>query len=200
MRNKLEGDTKFNDLEKDYNVNGLLDLIKDLVYSTNESQEPFLKMANSMVKLHRMFQCNRESANAYYKRFMSQVEVTESECGPLMPSKCKGKPTEQQEKARKQCLARLYLQALNRDHKKQVQGLSTAFINKQNNYPDTPEAALLWAVSQLETTGGHNIKPITKETQEGEVPRNMAVQLCSRPSTVTGANPSTNTSTQATAF
>ena len=64
------------------------------------------------------------------------------------------------------------LQALNRDHKKQVQGLSTAFINKQNNHPDTPEAALSRAVSQLEATGHPNPKPPIEEPQEGEVPRN----------------------------
>ena len=130
---------------------------------------------------------------------MSQVEVTESEYGPLIPSKYKGKPTEQQEKARKQYLARLYLQALNRDHKKQVQGLSTAFINKQNNYPDTPEAALSWAVSQLEVTGGPTQKPPIKETQEGEVPRNIS-SFAQGQAPPPAPTPCTNTNTQATAF
>ena len=54
--NKLEGDSNFSDLEKDCDVNGPLDLIKDAVCSTDESQELFLKMANSMVTLHRKFQ------------------------------------------------------------------------------------------------------------------------------------------------
>ena len=63
----------------------------------------------------------QRSANAHHTGFVSQVEVTELECGPLMPGKLKGKPTEQQDKARKQCLACLHpLQALNRDHRKQV--------------------------------------------------------------------------------
>ena len=61
-------------------VNGSLELIKELVCSTDDSQGPVLKMANGMVTLHYTRQ-NGESTAQCHKRFISQVEVTESEFG-----------------------------------------------------------------------------------------------------------------------
>ena len=126
-------------------------------------------MANSMVTLHYTRQ-NGESTAQCYKRFISQVEVTESEFGKLIPTKCKGKPSEQQEKARKACLARLFILGLDKAHKQSVSNLGTAYTNKQNNYPETPEAALRRATEQLEARRGTTADPTQSEpgnSQEG---------------------------------
>ena len=85
MKNKLESDPKFTELQKQYNVVGLLDLIKDLVYSIDESQEPILVMADAMCKLHMVQQGLTEDKSNYYKRLVSCIEVTESIWGgPLV--------------------------------------------------------------------------------------------------------------------
>ena len=65
MKNKLESDPKFTELQKEYNVVGLLDLIKDLVYSIDESQEPIWVMANAMCKLHIQEQLLQETRITY---------------------------------------------------------------------------------------------------------------------------------------
>ena len=151
----MESKAKHSDLKRKCDVNGSLELIKGLVYSTDDSQEPVLKMANSMVTLH----CTRQNGESTAQRFISQVEVTESEFGKLIPTKYKGEPSEQQEKARKAHLARLFILGLNKSHKQSVSDLGTAYINKQNDYPETPEAALRWATEQLEACRGTTAEP-----------------------------------------
>ena len=114
LQNKLEGDTKYENLETNHDVNGLLESIKEVVYSTSESLEPFVKMTNCLHTLLTLRQHNAESLNGHCKRFMSQVEVTETECGKMIPPKFKGKPNGEQEKARLQFLSRMFLKGLNK--------------------------------------------------------------------------------------
>ena len=150
LRNKLESDKKFTKLEEAHDVNGLLDLIKELVYSTDESQEPIWIMADTVVKLHSTRQQDTESDNNYYKRFVSQAEVTESVWGSLIPTTMKGKATELQTNARHAYLARLFLKNLNRRHQEDVRDLGKAFIDGNNNYPKDLESALSWITNRKE--------------------------------------------------
>ena len=100
MKHKLESDTKFEALQDDNNVNGLLDLIQDLVYSTDDSQETYTVMVTTMFKLHATGQYDNESTNQYYRRLTLQVEVTESVWGgEFAPAKLIGKSEAKQKEA-----------------------------------------------------------------------------------------------------
>ena len=52
LQNKLESEVEHSDLKRKCDVNGSLELIMELVHSTNHSQETILKMVNGMVTLH----------------------------------------------------------------------------------------------------------------------------------------------------
>ena len=150
MKSKLESDAKFSDLQEEYNINGLLDLIKDLVYSTDDSQEPLWVMVNSMIKMHLVRQGPYEPKDIYYKRLVSQVEVTESVWGPMIPSSMKGKATEMQEKAQDAYLARLFLRGLNKNYLEDMKDLGKDYINGHNNYPKDMESAMAWVTNREE--------------------------------------------------
>ena len=77
IQHKLESDTKLAALQDGYNVIGLLDLIKDLVFSTDDCQKTYTVMATTMFKLHAKRQYDNKSTNQHYRRLTSQVEVTE---------------------------------------------------------------------------------------------------------------------------
>ena len=78
LKSQLTSKAKHSELERKCRVNDSLDLIKELIHSSNESQDLALKMANGMVNLHCTGQNGKNTAQCC-KRFNSQVEVSESE-------------------------------------------------------------------------------------------------------------------------
>ena len=86
-----------------------MDLIKGIVYGADEGKEPYWTMQATMVKIHTIYQFDRESTGDYHDRFLAQLKVTESIWGLLTPSITKGKSTAQQDTARNACPARLLL-------------------------------------------------------------------------------------------
>ena len=155
MKNKLESSDKFPTLADNHDINGLLDLLKEFVYSTKDTQEPYSIMVDTMHKLHNCWQGPQESDASFYKRLKSQVEVTESTWGPLVPNVMKGKRTEEQDKARNAYLARLFLKLLFKNrHNEHVRDLAKAYIDGQDQHPKDMESALQWIASRNETTSG----------------------------------------------
>ena len=152
LKNKLESNDKYQDLVDNHDVNGLLDLIKEVVYSTDESQEPVWIIANTMVKLHNTRQQEFESDSNFYKRLESQIEVAESVWGPLIPSIMKGKAVKLQEQTRQAYLSRLFLHNLHKRHHDDIEDLGKAYTDGNNNYPKTMEAALAWVTNRRDTT------------------------------------------------
>ena len=148
MRNAIESDSRYKELKADYDANGLLDLIKEKVYGADEKKEPLWLTAEAMNKLHFIYQHPSESHANFHKRFDSQVEMTESVWGPLIPQNMKGKPTEAQEKARKAYIARLFLHRLNKRYHGVVNELSKAYMNGRNEYPEDLSDALTWITNQ----------------------------------------------------
>ena len=150
MRNTIESDPKFDKLYAANDVNGLLDLMKEKVYGTDERKDQLYVTAGAMMKLHNMQQHPLESHANFHKQFISQAEVTEAVWGPLIPQHMKGKPTDAQEKARKAYLARVWLHCLHKNHQGAVNELSKAHINGRKEYPADLEAALSWITEHTE--------------------------------------------------
>jgi hypothetical protein len=88
LRNKLESLLpEFSELEEKDDFVGLLNKrIKDLVYSTDNTQYEYWRLQASFVKLASLKQEQKEFINGYAKRSMAQVEATESLWGPLVPT------------------------------------------------------------------------------------------------------------------
>jgi hypothetical protein len=86
MRNKLESLPEFYGLEETNDFVGLLKKIKELMYSTDNTQYEYWKLQASFVKLATLRQELKEPINSYAKRFIAQVEATESLWGALIPT------------------------------------------------------------------------------------------------------------------
>jgi hypothetical protein len=110
MKHKVQNFTGYKDLKKTDNVIGLLNKLKEFAYTTKNVQYEFWTMQASIKELVEMRQDPKESLNAYGKRFIAQLEVTEDVWGgKLVPMKLKGKATALQTEGRNKLLACLFL-------------------------------------------------------------------------------------------
>ena len=149
LQQKLEANSKYNTLEGTHNIRGLMDLIKEIVYGADEGKEPYWTMQATMVKIHTIYQFDRESTGDYHDRFLAQLKVTESIWGPLIPSTTKGKPTAQQDAARNAYLARLFLRGLNRKRfNRDIEELGNDYVSGNDNYPKDVASALSWITNR----------------------------------------------------
>ena len=83
--NKIEETATYDDMEDDDNVIDLLKLIKDLSYATTTIQYPFWTSAEQFRRAGTIQQLGHEDLATFYKRWMSQMEVLESQYGVLVP-------------------------------------------------------------------------------------------------------------------
>ena len=173
MQHKSQSHEKYKELEKDHDVTGLMSLYKELVYSTDNSQEQYWVMAEQMSTLCNLYQTRKETLADFWNRWDGQRKVTEAIYGPLIPSIMKGKATEQQERARDAFLSRLFLGSLNRyRYGSDLDELQNDFVNGANNYPKDPASALSWITNRKQNGNGNNnggksngSKPLPRSTQ-----------------------------------
>jgi len=141
MRNKLEALEKYKTLAQEDDVAGLMEEIRKLVYSTDNTQYEYWTMQASMKALVNMKQGDREALQVFANRFLKQVESTEEIWGDLYPRKVSGKDIEQVQKpARDAFLACLFLAGVDRGrYKSVIDELNNEFILGKVNYPkDVP--------------------------------------------------------------
>ena len=81
MKNWVEGMNGYNVLEKDSDVIGLLQVVKDVAFDSNEKWYPHLQACSAWKQLMLAQQQDKEDLIDYYKRFMSLVEVVERSYG-----------------------------------------------------------------------------------------------------------------------
>ena len=107
MRNKLESLKEYPELEDKDNVIGLLEVLKQLAFSTLNAHYPYWTMMESFKNLFSIKQMEHESLASYYRRWSATLEVTEGQWGTLAPRRV---PTGDQEAdARNKFLACIYL-------------------------------------------------------------------------------------------
>ena len=86
MKDAIEGTPGYAKLEEDCDVAGLMKTIKMLSYGLDEEQyEPWV-MQSTMRKLFNLEQGPNETWGTFIERFKSQLAVTESVYGPLVPT------------------------------------------------------------------------------------------------------------------
>ena len=81
LQNKVHDHPRCGEVQKKHDIIGLLDIIKELVYSTDDSQETYWTMVETMTQLFNTKQGDQEPLTAFDKRLESQIEVTESVWG-----------------------------------------------------------------------------------------------------------------------
>jgi len=137
MKAKIESLPKYEDLEEDDDVVGLLTKIKEIVYSTENVQYEYWTMQASMRSFMVLKQGDKESLGSFSRRFLAQLEVTEEVWGPLSPMKLKGSATDAQNKARDKFLACVFLAGVDRNRFKAVlDDLNNDFLTGNVSYPE----------------------------------------------------------------
>jgi hypothetical protein len=190
MRNKVESLPDYPDLEEKDDYVGLLKRIKELVYSTDNTQYEFWRIQASFVKLATMKQDPKETVNNYAKRFLAQVEATESMWGPLVPSMAIRKEeihfdeedddatrkkvleeqaqleAEDRYKARSKFLACLFLAGSDRErYKSVVDDLGNDYTLGKANYPNDV-AGMLNLLTNRRGIGGNKSRQ-AEDLQDG---------------------------------
>ena len=85
MRNKLESLSVFSTLEKDDDVVGLLEAVKDLAFETENTNYGYCTMVDGFNRVLKVSQGKSESLASYYKQWWIQVEVLEGKWGEFGP-------------------------------------------------------------------------------------------------------------------
>ena len=144
-KTKLESDVTFADLEQRSDVVGLLSTLKTLAFSTGEAAEPFAALLNVLKRMVGMNQGPSESVANYYRRFMAQISVMESQWGaffpPLVVTNAGGTSSPITEKAaRDQLLGMMFLHGADKKRFENLRmDLHNSFIGKVDKYPRTVE-------------------------------------------------------------
>ena len=119
MKNKVEGSSDCPELEEKDDVIGLLKLIEQFAFSTENVQYEFWTQQASMRTLLTMQQQTKDSLASCCRRFTAQTEVTETVCGKMIPHKCAKDEPDEQEKARNKFLSSAFLAGVDRERHKQ---------------------------------------------------------------------------------
>ena len=74
LQNKVHNHPRHGEVQKKHDIIGLLDIIKELVYNTDDSRETHWTMVETMTQLFNTKQGDQESPTAFHKRLESQIE------------------------------------------------------------------------------------------------------------------------------
>ena len=165
MRSKLEGLATYNELEENDDVVGLLDKIKELVYSTDNTQYKYWVMQTQVTKLHTMKMSPQDSVEQFGHKFLEQVKVTEASWGgKFIPREAHGKPTEVQDATRNKYLACLYLAGVDRGRfKKALDDLNNDFLLGNVNYPEDVAGMIKLLTNRKGEGGGNRVQDAIKD-------------------------------------
>jgi hypothetical protein len=162
MRNKLEALEKYKTLKEEDDVAGLMEEIRKLVYSTDNTQYEYWTMQASMKTLVNLQQGNKEALQVFANRFLKQVESTEEIWGELYPRKKVGESIEQVQKpARDAFLACLFLAGVDRNrYKSVIDELNNEFVLGKEIYPKDVPGMLKLLTNRRGAGGDKNVDAI----------------------------------------
>ena len=153
MVNQLEAKQEYKAVESSANVPRLLEMIKEIVYSSKGVQYEYWAMSYSVRKVVTIKQGKSESLTAYYNRFIDLVLVAESQWGAMIPYKMittvqsdgttiTSTDSNDRLDARNKYLACVFLAGTNQRYGGCLAELNNSFISGIKKYPKTPSAAL----------------------------------------------------------
>ena len=142
---KLQGDSAFQELEKNDDVVGLLKKLRSLAFSTGGEQHPSMILRNTLHKFSSMSQGPKETPANYYRRFVANIDVLESLWGggDFTPTKTDPDTAEEKTKQRTQLQVMFFLSGADPARYKQlINELNNQYLAKTDNYPASLGAAL----------------------------------------------------------
>ena len=165
MRNKLEGLATYDTLEANDDVVGLLGKIKELVYSTDNTQYKYWVMQKQVAKLHCMQMDQKESIEEFGSRFLDQLKVAEDSWGgKFIPREAHGKSTEIQDATRNKYMACLFLGRVDRGRfKKALDDLNNDFLLGNVSYPEDIAGVIKLLTNRKGEGGGNRINDAIKD-------------------------------------
>jgi hypothetical protein len=114
---------------------------------------------------------DREDTTEYSYRFLAQLEVTEQVWGALVSMNMKGKPTNEQDKAREKFLACAFLAGVDKSrYKTVIDELNNDFVLGNDNYPGDVAGMLSRLTNRR---GGTSSTRRMEAMQDGEVLTNF---------------------------
>jgi len=174
VKNKLKSlGTGYEQLQSNADVLGLLTAIRNVALANAEIQNPYWGAARALKRLATVTQQNDESLPAFYKKWINARDVAELQWGPMYPTKLVTTKTVESEteatdeaeatvsehvednsaEVRNKFQASLYLASVNMSkHGKVIEELQHQYLNKQDNYPSTPEDAMTMLSYRQDTT------------------------------------------------
>lgn len=190
VKNKLKSlGTGYEQLQSNADVLGLLTAIRNVALANAEIQNPYWGAAQALKRLATVTQQNDESLPAFYKKWINARDVAELQWGPMYPTKLVTTKTVESEaeatdeaettvservedsaEVRNKFQASLYLASVNMSkHGKVVEELQHQFLNKQDNYPSTPEDAMTMLSYRQDTTHKKKFHKEKEKTTEDEI-------------------------------
>ena len=165
MRNKLEGLDTYETLEANDDVVGLLGKIKELVYSTDNTQYRYWVMQKQISKLHCLRMDPKDSIEEFGNKFLDQLKVAEDSWGgKFIPREAHGKSTEIQEATRNKYMACLFLGRVDRGrYKKALDDLNNDFLLGNVNYPEDITGVIKLLTNRKGEGGGTRVNDAIKD-------------------------------------
>ena len=144
MKNKVEADPEYVELERNDDVVGLLKMLKAFAFSTGGVQHPFWTLQAVLKRFAATNQGTNESVANYYRRFVSVTEVLEAQWVKFYPMELLEENTnEGREKA---CQALLAMVSLARSDKQRYGVLldekNNSYLAGNDCYPATLKSAM----------------------------------------------------------
>lgn len=150
VRHKVEGTTSFSKVAKEWDVVGLLDTLKRILFDANDMVYVHVQAVKAWRELVNLKQNDDEALQEYYNRFVSIVEVVERSYGKIVPEGIartaegyNDTPETVREVERNKILAIALMEgASNKAYWFVLKDLHKQYTLGMDNYPKTAEEAL----------------------------------------------------------
>jgi hypothetical protein len=160
VKDRLNNDAEFKDIELEDDVIKLLVKLREMSHSTLGTQEPNMALVTVLKRLTNLTQQKHDTISTYYQRFQSQAAVLIAQWGAFYPSKLAGTQSKEAIEAAQEAFftAIFVANADNNRFRALKECLNNEYLSRTNNYPTT----LAQAVELLTYNQDHNSRALQK--------------------------------------
>ena len=165
MQNKVKAQKNYDELEKNDDVIGLIQVIKELSYEVTENKYVFVGMQRSLYRLMTMKQGEKEGIISFYNRFKSQFEIVETQWGEFGPAK----KIHSAKEDRNRFASVVFLAGVDPGKYGKLSGdLNNDYVKGHKNYPETLEGMVTMLSNYDEKPAGHRSGDKRSIKEKGE--------------------------------
>ena len=158
MKARVVNDSDYPTLEKNFDVVGLINKLREFAFSTGGEHYKFLNLYKAMRQLFSIHMGTKETVPNYHKRFEALFKVTEAQFGLLCPHEmCENQQAATRKTARDQLMAMIFLAGADKiRYGTLLDDLDNAYLAKTDNYPKTLDTALSLLSNYVDRNGATN--------------------------------------------